>query len=367
VWERIVGQDKAIAQLERALTRPVHAYLFAGPSGCGVDLAAQDFAAALIDADPARVARGRHPDVAEFEPAGVEYRVVEVREQIIPEILASPVECPRKVVILHDVERLNDTAANALLRSLEEPPDWTHIILVTANASELLDTVRSRCVVIDFASIGTAVIEARLQADGIEPARAHRIALVSGGRLDRAHALAGPLATLTATAATVARRIDGTGTRAAQLADDLIGAINDAVAAGEAEQAEELQALEAEIETAGYSTRVAQGMRRRATERQKRRSRRARIDAVLEVLTALERMYRDTLAADGNANDTDPNALDAPVMVSPRAAVGALDALRAARNAVLRNASEGLLLEHVLLQLPPAGAPIPAGRGLAAR
>lgn len=355
-WARVVGQDRAVEQLQRAVDRPVHAYLFVGLPGAGMEEAAQAFAASLVGAEGDRVARGRHPDVVEFEPEGVEYRVAEVREQIIPEITAAPVESSRKVVILHEVERLNEPSANALLKSLEEPPDWTHLVLLTANAEELLETVRSRCLRVEFTAVPVAIIADVLRARGVDADRAAACARAAGGRLDRAIALAGPLAPLRDAFRIAIGRLDGTGRRAAELAGDLGVALDAAVAAAQAEQATELEELDAEIATVGYSARVAQAMRKRLTERHKRRARRARVAALLEGFAAIEASYRDTLAS----------VPEAPA-VAPRSAVAALDRLRHAREAVLRNASEGLLLEHLLLHLPASGAGIEALAGSRAR
>ena len=94
-WDRVVGQDRAVAQLQGAAERPVHAYLLVGPRGFGVDDAARCFAAALVAPDgdergrTGSSLRGVHPDVVEFEPEGGTYRVKEdVRERIIPEVVA---------------------------------------------------------------------------------------------------------------------------------------------------------------------------------------------------------------------------------------------------------------------------------------
>ena len=151
-WERVIGQDRAVELLQRAAERPVHAYLLVGPRGSGVEDAARCFAAALVAPDgDARtwdlVTRGMHPDVVEFEPEGGTYRIKDdVRDRIIPEASRSPVESERKVVVLFEADRLKGTrndSANTLLKTLEEPPPRTVMILVTAFPDELLETVRS--------------------------------------------------------------------------------------------------------------------------------------------------------------------------------------------------------------------------------
>src|SRR3954465_10262217 len=76
MWDAVVGQDRAVEMLQRAATRPVHAYLLVGPRGSGIEIAARCFAAMLIGADgDDRVLRGRHPDVVEFRPVETLYSV----------------------------------------------------------------------------------------------------------------------------------------------------------------------------------------------------------------------------------------------------------------------------------------------------
>jgi len=153
VWDRLTGQDRAAALLRRAAERPVHAYLLVGARGSGVEDAARCFAAALVAPDDDRAAdlalRGMHPDIVEFEPEGAGYRVNEdVRQRIIPEASRSPIEGARKVIVLYEADRLSANAAvsaNALLKTIEEPPPRTVMLLVTSMPTELPETVRSRC------------------------------------------------------------------------------------------------------------------------------------------------------------------------------------------------------------------------------
>ena len=152
MWTDVVGQERAITALERAAERPAHAYLLVGPRGSGVEQAARGFAARLIDADDQRsqrlVERGMHPDVVEFEPGGPTYKVEEVRERMRPEAHRSPVEGERKILLLFEAEKLcvpPAVAANALLKTLEEPPERTVVVLVSSSADDLHPTIRSRC------------------------------------------------------------------------------------------------------------------------------------------------------------------------------------------------------------------------------
>jgi DNA polymerase III subunit delta' len=357
MWEQVVGQDRAVAMLQRAAQRPVHAYLLVGPRGSGIETAARCFAALLIGADgDERVLRGRHPDVVEFRPVATMYSVErDVRDAILPAVHASPVETERKCVVLLEADRLNPESSNTLLKSIEEPPPRTIIILVAESAAELLDTIRSRCQQIDFGALGTDVLLAELERREVPAARARLAAALAGGRLDRAVALSGPLAGLRDAFVDVPARVDGTGATTLALATGLSEVVKDTLAGLEAAQGTELEELEAEIERRQYAPRTATAMRKRVTDRQKREGRRARVDAVLEGITAIESVYRDALA-DGVAplnQDRDR------ITVNPVAAAAALDACREARDAFEFNPSEGLLLERLVFHLPAVATSAP--------
>src|SRR4029077_13473390 len=139
-WARIPGQDRAVVQLQRAASRPVHAYLLVGPRGSGIEEAARCFAAAVVAPDGNDrswdlALRGVHPDVVEVDPPATQIRV-EDAQLIVDEASRSPLEGGRKVILLFDAEllRLNEAAANKLLKTLEEPPPRAMIVLVTSGA-----------------------------------------------------------------------------------------------------------------------------------------------------------------------------------------------------------------------------------------
>ncbi len=167
-----------MAMLQRAAERPVHAYLLVGPRGSGIETAARCFAGLLIGAgDDDRVLRGRHPDVVEFRPVATTYSVErDVRAAILPAVHASPIETERKCVVLLEADRLNPESSNTLLKSIEEPPERTIIILVAESAAELLDTIRSRCQQVDFGALGH-----RGAARGARAPRRTRSAVASRG------------------------------------------------------------------------------------------------------------------------------------------------------------------------------------------
>lgn len=354
-WEQVVGQDRAVALLRRAAERPVHAYLLVGPRGSGTDEAARCFAAAVIAPDDDRAwdlaRRGRHPDIVEIDPAENQIRVPHAQE-IIDEAYSSPIEGDRKAIIVFEAERLNEAAANKLLKTLEEPPPTALLVLVTAGADQLLPTIRSRCQRIDFAHLAPGTIEQVLADAGVAPERAELVARLAGGRLDRARALDGRLVAVRQAFVTAAALLDGSGgavaAHVAAVQDAMQGAMHDL----EAAHAEETAALTTELEVAGYPDRVARAQLRRLEEQQKRAHRHARIELLVEGVTALETVYRDALAGE----QVLALNVDLPLLtVDPRACVAALDACRAARQMLIEhNPNETLLLERLFLHLPAA-------------
>src|SRR5205807_1432819 len=162
MWDRVVGQERAVGLLQRAAERPVHAYLLVGPRGSGLEDAARCFAGEVVAPDHDQgvqdlVLRGMHPDVVEFEPEGNQILVAQA-EAVIREAHRAPIEAEHKVVAVFEADRLNEQASNKLLKTIEEPPSRSTIMLVTSSPDELLETVRSRCQRIDLAPLPEAAL-----------------------------------------------------------------------------------------------------------------------------------------------------------------------------------------------------------------
>jgi DNA polymerase-3 subunit delta' len=361
LWALVPGQERAVAQLRRAAERPVHAYLLVGPRGSGVEDAARCFGAALVAPDgDARavdlVRRGMHPDVVEFEPEGTMYRVKEdIRQRVIPEASRSPIEAARKVVVLYEAERLRGNqaeSANALLKTIEEPPPRTVIVLVTSLPDELPDTVRSRCQRVDLVPLADDMLREVLERDGVPADNARLVARLAGGQLGRARALAGPDAPVRDAFVAAATSLDGQAATAVRAVDIVVEAVRVAVAGLDERQQTEAEELGADFARAGYADRAVASLTARLADRHKREHRAARRHALLEGITACETLVRDALAG--------PDALRRNVdrvvgAIEPNAAAGALDACREARAALARNPSETLLLERLFLHLPVFG------------
>lgn len=168
-------QKRAQVALNAALAaEPSHAYLFRGPRGAGKRTAARAFAAELIaaaSADPEDARRralldpSPHPDLVWLAPTGAQHMVEEVRERVIRAAAYRPFEGGKRVFVVEAAEAMRDESQNALLKTLEEPPDFVHLILLSSDQEGLLETVASRCQTIDFAPLPAEVLEAKL-ADG---------------------------------------------------------------------------------------------------------------------------------------------------------------------------------------------------------
>ena len=156
-----------------------HAYLFAGPGGADMRAAARALAAELlaIGAPDAESARRRalaepspHPDLVWLTPPGAQHLVEEVREQVIKGIAYRPFEGERRVFVIEAAESMADESQNALLRTLEEPPAFAHLLLLSAEPDGLKPTVTSRCQWVRFAALTPEAIEELLEnEEGLTP------------------------------------------------------------------------------------------------------------------------------------------------------------------------------------------------------
>ena len=189
----------AAAVLGAALDgRPAHAYLLHGPAGTGKRAAARDFAASLLArgaADPdsarARVEHGAHPDLTWVAPSGAhEMLRRDVQETVVAAAAHTPFESRHRVFVLERADTMNDEAANALLKTLEEPPPYVVLLLLTDNPSQVLPTISSRCQPVRFDPLPAAAVAERLQARGIDSDTATACARLSLGDGERAMTLA---------------------------------------------------------------------------------------------------------------------------------------------------------------------------------
>ncbi len=174
---------------------PSHAYLFHGPAGTGKRAVARAFAAALL-ADGARtpgtvaerVARDSHPDLTWVTPSGAaEMLVADIEEPVVAAATRTPFESARRVFVIESADAMNDQAANRMLKTLEEPPAFAHLLLLTDRREDVLATISSRCQQVRFDPLPWARIAQGLDG-GADDERAQacaRLALGDAGRAAR--------------------------------------------------------------------------------------------------------------------------------------------------------------------------------------
>ena len=345
LWAPVIGQDEAVELLRHSLENPVHAYLFSGPTGSGKRTAARAFAAALLCSngrcgtcrDCLLALNGQHPDVLEIYRVGAAISAEQAAE-IAHAASRSPIESSRKVLILDEFHLLDSRAAATLLKTVEEPPISTVFCILADQVPDELITIASRCVRIPFRAIPDTLIAATLEADGLSPDEASEVARAAAGDLDRARLLASDpaLAQRRVAFASVPHRVNGTGAVVIQIVDELLGLIDSAAEPLKERHATELEALEERVKSLGE-----RGSGRKAMEdRHKRELRRHRIDELKSGLSTMMGEYRNRLVqgVDGRRADEDLQAVNRIIR-----AIEHLD----------RNPNEPLLLQSLLLSLPP--------------
>ena len=188
-------QAEARRLLDAALAEgPAHAYLFHGPPGVGKRRAALGFAGALLG-DPGRVERRAHPDLYVLEPLGDQIRIDAIRE-LRHDLHMRPFEADRRVYLVFGAHSLNEEAADALLKDLEEPPPYAVAVLVADDLGPLPETIRSRCQLVPFRRLSEKTVREEIarRSPELSENEATALARVAGGRLDRVDRLLDPQA-----------------------------------------------------------------------------------------------------------------------------------------------------------------------------
>ena len=193
----VIGHEWAVLSLDRVVAdnRPAHAYLISGPPHIGKATLAQSLALALNcqahnTARPCGqcrscqlIAAGKHPDVQLIEPEGAHVKIDQVRA-LQHDLALRPVEGRYRVAIFDQFETATTEAQNALLKTLEEPPDYVVLIVLAADPEALLPTIVSRCQQIMLRPLTmTQVREGLIETWGVAADRAEVLAHLSGGRL----------------------------------------------------------------------------------------------------------------------------------------------------------------------------------------
>jgi DNA polymerase III subunit delta' len=354
-------QARASVALIAALgSGPAHAYLFRGPRGAGKRAAARAFAAEILasGAEDPEDARRRalldpspHPDLVWLVPRGAQHLVEELRERVIRASAYRPFEGGKRVFVVEAAEAMRDESQNALLKTLEEPPEFVHLVLLSSEPEALLETVTSRCQPVDFAPLPAGVLERELGtgAGGASPEEVAAAARLAAGDLERAGLLLGERGR--------ELRAEAERSLAATLAGELSSApwralLDRAEAAGEDAEAATREALEAEAES---------GLKRTArdiADEAKRSGRRRRteiLDLGLELCAA---WLRDLAVVAAGAEEIAFNRDRLEVLRSQAAGIGdpagprrGAEIVQETRRSLDLNVSEELALEALFFRL----------------
>ena len=172
-FSEIVGHEQIKEHMQAAIRdkKPFHEYLFQGEEGVGKEALARTFAAGLQcqseSADKPckecvscrQMESGNQPDVIWVTREKASLGVDEIREQLCNTMDIKPFSSPYKIYLVPEAEKMTEAAQNALLKTIEEPPEYGIVILMTSNISALLPTIQSRCLTMEFRPLSTAVVE----------------------------------------------------------------------------------------------------------------------------------------------------------------------------------------------------------------
>lgn len=362
---KIEQQDRvrdflAAAYLEGRLS---HAYLFVGAPGAGMLDAADALAQCIVCPNGGdgscneciRVAHHTHPDVKHFAPGGVSGYLVDQVRELIEDVVLTPVRAQTKVYILDGADKLRGTAANALLKTIEEPPPNVVFILVARSADAVLSTIVSRCQQVPFRVVPTSVaLQSVMRGAGANESEA-RIALsIAGTPARAAEFLSSP--SRRAVRRCVVRVLG-------ELANDdawdvLLGAkeICDTVRAPFAEakksRKKSAESVEEEYLSAKALKQMEEARKRELTARER--------SGIMEALAAAESFLRDVLvrcekAQEPIVNEDVAEAVDRIAHTSSTEGIlASLDACRNAARDVTRNVTPQLAMEVMLLAIKEA-------------
>ncbi|MEV4104153.1 DNA polymerase III subunit delta' [Nonomuraea sp. NPDC049649] len=386
VFDDLVGQDQAVSVLTRAASAAAelvaggrgagmtHAWLFTGPPGAGREDAARAFAAALLCPDGGcghcdqchQVMIGSHPDLEQVRPAGLSYGVKQTRELIL-RAAGAPTQGRFRVILFEDADRATESAANALLKAIEEPPPRTVWLLCAPAPDDLMVTIRSRCRIVSLTTPTSDVVAHALATrDGVPPETARFAARAAQGHLTRARALAldeGARARREAVLA-IPRSLTGVGACVAA-AERLVKTAEEEAAAATAalneSETAELRKLYGEGSTGkGLNrglVRGGAGALKELEDRQKSRATRLKRDSLDAALLELVAFYRDVLAMQFGAavelaNDDLRFDLDQLARTTtPEETLRRIDAVMRCRERLDLNVNPQIAVESMMLAL----------------
>jgi DNA polymerase-3 subunit delta' len=382
VWSQVIGQPAVVAELRAAVADPAamtHAWLFTGPPGSGRSVAARAFAAALQCPNGGdgtchecrTVLAGTHADVHVVVPDGLSIGAQEARS-LIRVAGRAPSGGRWQVVMVEDADRMTESASNAILKMIEEPPSRTVFLLCapSLHPDDVPVTIRSRCRVVGLRTPPVdAIADVLARRDGVDPALAAWSAAASGGHVGRARRLARDEDARVARKAVLDVPLSLVSLAAClDAADDLVGSAEEETdAATAALDGAETEAVKASLgfgaRGPGVSASRGGAAQLKELERkQKSRATRLGRDSFDRALVDLAGLYRDALvlhSAGGNPPmlmhpDRRADAEELARRIGAEGALRRIDAILACRLAIEQNVKPRIALEAltVALRLP---------------
>jgi DNA polymerase-3 subunit delta' len=346
--------------------RASHAYLFHGPEGAGKRAVAREVAAALLSAgsaDPdgarARALSGAHPDLTWVTPTGAhEILVSDIDEPVVAAASKTPFEALRRVFVIERVDELGDEAANRMLKTLEEPAAFVHLILLTDRLTEVLPTISSRCQLVRFEAPPLEQVAGNVEALGVEWETAMASAKLSLGDAERARELAGEDGqALRAAGEHFARSALAGEAATSKPWLEMLAAVR---ANGDAVRARLEREAEAELEL--YPRKERKRIENEWSERIRRARRRVETGSLDLALQVVSVWYSDLAALGWGADELIRNVdrlavLRSTLVPQPSALIEAVELVEETRRRFQLNVSEELACEALAYRLERVLAP----------
>lgn len=356
VWDGLIGQDRAVRYLRAAVSaqRVSHAMLFVGSPGSGKKSAAMALCCALVCDDACgvcaecvRIKRGAHPDILILEPEGVEY-VIEQAREIAAAAAMTPVEAPFRVFIIEQADRMRVEAANALLKTIEEPPGRSVFILLAHTYDAVLPTISSRCQIVPFRRMSPSAASRELRSlTGANLEDSVAALAAAGGVVMRARDLLSSPPRMRArelilTTLKDLRYLDG---------DDILKVARSIL------EATKVNVTDAADEKAIVRQFLSAGAQKDHELKGKRRSTAAHREGISEILNVTESWLRDCMMVSQGTPEYVYNLDVLDVLeevaytLTPASAVTATQAVNAARRRISYNVNPQLAIEAMLFEL----------------
>jgi DNA polymerase-3 subunit delta' len=378
VFSSLIDQAEVIKALKDAVLASrndadktqgmTHAWLFTGPPGSGRSNAAIAFAAALVCKDSGcskcndcmSTITGSHADVELIKTEGLSIKIDEVRE-LISRASWAPSVANWRVVVIEDADRLTDSAANALLKVIEEPGLRTVWLLCAPTLTDVLPTIRSRCRHLALRTPSTkAIANLLIERDAIDPKVADFVARASGGHIGRARYLATDLNAKQNRESILKLpfmlKDVASAFKAAQILVD--AAKNEALSDSEKKDEVEITKLKEAWGATGYKLAAGGSKAIKELEKeQKSRSTRMVRDYLDRALLDLSTLYRDVLLVQSGSSDSLINQdikeqiNKLAVSFGPERTLKKIEAILKTRTNLAQNAAPLLLIEALMCEL----------------